>query len=78
MFKENVGNHIWKSALWLPATWNTHFSTPCKTFMKLDTGAAGVGASSEDVFVEGKFTPGKEKVRCKSIVNTISLLQPVG
>jgi hypothetical protein len=57
----NKGYHLWRSAFWLPASWSTLMVSPAQVFMKLDTGAASVGAPSA-VFTAGLFTPGKEKM----------------
>jgi len=59
-YTSNMGNHVWGSALWLPASWSTFSISPVTSFMKLDTGASSVGAPSKELFKPGiKF--GKEK-----------------
>ena len=62
LFQPNVGNHMWKSALWLPATWSTTNLKPTQSFMKLGTGARNIAAPASELFSIPGITMGKEKV----------------
>jgi len=59
-YSDKLGNHVWKSALWLPAKLHTKKGN-IDYFMKLDTGAANVGVPSE-VCNSNQFSFGNEKI----------------
>jgi len=58
-FDKNLGTHIWNKAVWLPAKFH-RFGTHGEQFMKLDTGAVGIGMPS--VYFDEHSELYKEKV----------------
>jgi len=58
----NKGNILWRSALWLASTWKTQSFPETSAYMKLDTGVCFVGAPSSELFIQGRFISGEEKL----------------